>query len=373
MAIAGLVAVGGMVVGALVVRQAIDDPDEAGPPPLTVVDVEFLGAASIPAGFDVQGTTVGGLSGIGYEPGDDAYFAVSDDPRNPRVYRLEIAVDDGALANDDVTVTGVTRLDDEQGDALPAEALEGDGIAVVPIDPQSPAVQFVVCNEGNAASLIAPSLMAFDRGGTRRAEILAPRGYEPTVDGSTGMQAEGGCSSVTVTPGPDPILISGFERPLGQDLPAAREATPDIARILTHDLSGAIQAEFGYPLGPTTAPASTTMHRLVDLAALDAHGTFLALEISTAEGQPSTLRLYEATLGAVANAPSARTPAPVDKTLVLDFGEAGLPVGEFQGMAIGPQLDDGRQVMVVVSDNNLVPDVATQILAFAVRSEPRPG
>jgi hypothetical protein len=42
-------------------------------------------------------------------------------------------------------------------------------------------------------------------------------------------------------------------------------------------------------------------------------------------------------------------------------------------MAIGPQLDDGRQVMVVVSDNNLVPDVATQILAFAIRSEVRPG
>ena len=62
---------------------------------------------------------------------------------------------------------------------------------------------------------------------------------------------------------------------------------------------------------------------------------------------------------------------PVAKQRVVDFGELGSTLGiapdNLEGMAFGPQLPDGRQVLMVVSDNNFNPEQTTQLWALAIK------
>ncbi len=57
---------------------------------------------------------------------------------------------------------------------------------------------------------------------------------------------------------------------------------------------------------------------------------------------------------------------PVTKTLIYDFDVLGLTLDNLEGLAFGPTLPDGRQSVVVVSDNNFSPPAFTQFLAFSI-------
>lgn len=64
---------------------------------------------------------------------------------------------------------------------------------------------------------------------------------------------------------------------------------------------------------------------------------------------------------------------PVAKTLFLnlldaDFGLLKTIAEKIEGLAWGPDLPDGRQVLYVISDNDLDPTLDTQIYAFAIDS-----
>ena len=43
-----------------------------------------------------------------------------------------------------------------------------------------------------------------------------------------------------------------------------------------------------------------------------------------------------------------------------------------EGMTFGPTLTDGRQLLIIVSDNNFAADQVTQFLAVAVETVPAP-
>lgn len=62
---------------------------------------------------------------------------------------------------------------------------------------------------------------------------------------------------------------------------------------------------------------------------------------------------------------------PVSKTLFIDLLDADLNLAptiaeKIEGLAWGPDLEDGRHVLYVVSDNDLNPSLATQIYSFAI-------
>lgn len=62
-----------------------------------------------------------------------------------------------------------------------------------------------------------------------------------------------------------------------------------------------------------------------------------------------------------------------EKQLLLDFADLGLTLDNIEGMTFGPQLPDGRQSLVVVSDNNFSETQFTQVLTFAVDVNTIPG
>lgn len=62
---------------------------------------------------------------------------------------------------------------------------------------------------------------------------------------------------------------------------------------------------------------------------------------------------------------------PANKSLFIDlldpaFNLAPIIAEKIEGLAWGPDMLDGRHVLYVVSDNDLNPNLATQIYAFAI-------
>jgi hypothetical protein len=56
---------------------------------------------------------------------------------------------------------------------------------------------------------------------------------------------------------------------------------------------------------------------------------------------------------------------PVSKRLVFGFDDLGIPIDNLEGMTFGPDLPDGRQTLVIVSDNNFNPGQFTQFIVLA--------
>jgi 3-phytase/alkaline phosphatase D len=142
--------------------------------------------------------------------------------------------------------------------------------------------------------------------------------------------------------------------------------------------------EFGYftgaiPAAPDPIDAFSD-NGLVELAALDNEGTLLALERSFAVGVGNTIRLYEVLtqeatdLSSIDDLFDEDTGVPVDyspveKRLLVDFADLGLTPDNVEGMTLGPRLSDGRQALVLVSDNNFNPDQVTQFIVLALDLE----
>ena len=56
----------------------------------------------------------------------------------------------------------------------------------------------------------------------------------------------------------------------------------------------------------------------------------------------------------------------VAKRPLLDLGTLGLVLDNFEGMAFGPTLADGRRTLVLISNNNFNPLQSTQLLVLAL-------
>jgi 3-phytase len=114
---------------------------------------------------------------------------------------------------------------------------------------------------------------------------------------------------------------------------------------------------------------------------LDNNGNFLSLERSFSTGVGNTIKLYNVSLEGATDiqnidslsAIDISTIKPVQKTLLLDFSSLGVPLDNIEGLALGPDLADGRRSLVVVSYNNFAATQFTQVLAFGVQQVPEPS
>ena len=102
----------------------------------------------------------------------------------------------------------------------------------------------------------------------------------------------------------------------------------------------------------------------------------LAMERSFSVGAPgtgNTIKLYSVAFQGAKDVNGLDSLAgvlgslkPVRKTLLLDLRTLGIPLDNVEGMTIGPKLPDGRQSLVLVSDNNFAASQFTQFLLFAL-------
>ena len=339
-----------------------------------VRSIEFIGEGSIPAALDFEGTEVGGFSGLTYDPDNGVYYAISDDRSNinhARYYTLDINLNAGNAL--DVSVAEVTTLLDENEDVFEEESLDPEGIVLT-----SDGTVFI-SSEGNTEELVNPFVNEFALTGEQLNELEIPQKFLPTADNSSGIRNNLAFESLTIDP-QERFLYTGIENALFQDGSAAGIDQTSLARIIQYDLAtGQPQAEFVYETDNANAPAGTPdsvdrTNSLAELLALDNSGTFLALERYFDDNGLNQNKLY------LASAQNATDVSDLDsllgqdivvaeKELLVDFNDINTNfdgLDDFEGLALGPILPDGRQSLIVVSDNDFDSTQETQFFAFAL-------
>jgi 3-phytase/alkaline phosphatase D len=343
----------------------------------SVSGVEFIGEVTFPTGFTFEGTQVGGLSGIAYDRFNNVFYSISDDRSqfNPaRYYTLSIDLNDGRLDTGDVQFQNVTTITDENGQPFAPNSLDPEGIAF------SERGTLFISSEGERSTtrLIDPFINEFSLQGQQFNELPVPDKFNPAGIGENdpGIRNNLAFESLTISPN-QRFLFTATENALVQDGPTATLINGSPSRILQYDLqTGEVVGEFLYitdPVADAPNPAgSFNTNGLVELLALDNNGTFLSLERSFSTGVGNSVKLYETSiLGAtdisdLDSVNAANVDAVAQKRLLLDFGDLGITLDNLEGIALGPTLEDGRQSLIVVADNNFSSTQFTQILSFAL-------
>jgi hypothetical protein len=197
-----------------------------------------------------------------------------------------------------------------------------------------------------------------------------------------GRQSNRGMEGLAISPDGGK-LYGVMQSPLIQDggLDAAGKRVGLNARIVEIDTVTGDAREFLYPLDDKGNGISEI------LAVNDRE--FLVLERDGKVGAEAKIKkIYKIDIAAasdiraVKQLPVSGIPAgitPVGKSLFIDllnpaFGLAGASFPEkIEGLAFGPDLEDGRHLLLVVNDNDFTASQPTRIFAFAIDGFELPG
>jgi hypothetical protein len=350
------------------------------PASMSSTGLDYLGQVDFPTTYLFDDTMVGGLSAITYDPGRQLYYIISDDrsARNPaRFYTVRIALRDNRLIG--IEWLDTTSLLDRSGAPFPP--LSPDATPpVIPPDPEGIAFderrqQLYWSSEGerivkdpSRPLLLDPWVRVAGLDGSFRDQYELP----PVLSMSqqdTGPRTNNGLEGLTLTPS-GTYLFAGMEDPGFNDGNPPSADTGALTRVTRFDVStGTATAQYAYPLDPISAPNGDA-NGLSDLVALD-DDNFLVIERS--HGTHNVARIYRAsTAGAdnILSRPSlaGTPPTAMTKSLVADLST--MPqvqnLDNVEGITLGPKLSDGRQVVVLVTDDNFSDDQTTQFYAFAL-------
>ena len=370
--------------------------------------------------------TLGGLgSGVTYTGFNNVFLAVPDrgpfdgrtnDPYLDRFHFLHITVNTQAAFPNIKSVLLDTRfLKDERNRHLVGDAYAFDTTtprAARRFDPEGVAVSIL----GNffVSDEYGPYILEFGRAGHLLRRIPVPERFlldpiagHPSGDldsnaaslelypsfNVTGRQANRGMEGLTITPN-GRMLVGIMQNALLQDHgvdPVTIGRVGVNNRILTFDLLTGKTHEYVYVMDAVNQGRGVN-----EMLAINDH-EFLVLERDNrslvptppnAAQTPNLKRIYKIDLAkpgltdvsSVDSLPQgALDPSivPVTKTLFLDLLDPSYKVSatqtikdviaeKIEGMAWGPDLKDGRHLLYVFSDNDLTPELPTQIYAFAI-------
>jgi hypothetical protein len=324
------------------------------------------------------GLPFGGISGLAISP-DGSLLGISDAQRGGRIYRFAIEGLGGSLR---VTPSEVIPLESAAADAL------SDHEALVAL----PNGHYLVASEGTGREpRRPPSIEEYERYGTyvRRLPVRDRYVPEPTGPVTRGARGNAGFESLALTPDRH-RLFTATETALIQDGPTATFDAGTHARILeyeAHDGTFRPAREFAYyveRVENASFKPGVFINGLVELLALD-RTTLIALERGYVEDETKSgmsvnqIRIYRVSLAGASDISTLESlkdhpeVVPASKTLLLDLatvqglsGELAPSLDNFEGMALGPHLPDGRASLILVSDDNFRETQRTWFLVFAI-------
>jgi hypothetical protein len=344
--------------------------------------LRFIGEQRIAHQQPFQGTLVGGLSGIDYDARHGTLIMASDDRAEhgpARFYSARLDLD--ATAFRSVTLDAVHAFLQADGSAYPSPASvrkPGDDvpdIEAIRVDPVDGSIWYA--SEGNGPYGMAPFVRQAHPSGAWRASLPMPARFSLAASQATGPRSN--LSFEGMAFGADGrSLWLAMEAPLLQDGPLADTTHGALTRFTQFDRAGQVLAQYAYELDPVqalAAPGRFSDNGVADILTVDAH-TMLVLERSGVQDGAGVFRFYiRLYLADLAGAEDIRGRAalagadvrPMRKRLLLNFNASGLErVDNLEGMAWGPQLNNGRRSLVLVSDDNFSASQVTQLLAFEV-------
>ncbi len=229
-----------------------------------------------------------------------------------------------------------------------------------------------IVSEGRRTAERPAQLLRFDRrSGHLRQAFELPEEWRAAV--GRGLGANQGPESLTLLPGFDGLLLAA-ERPLLQDPPGQVRllAFGPLAKALGHLQPGGSAAPAFRPLGAFDLPLEGPAWGLTDLLAWPGG--------PGGRGGPAGLlgliRGYEAPERWWAQLVLLPLPdpasAPGRPMRQWDLLAAGLTPDNWEGLAAGPPLSDGRPTLLLVSDDNFNPLQSSLVARIAPRCPTSP-
>lgn len=220
----------------------------------------------------------------------------------------------------------------------------------------------------------APTVERFDTSGKRTAGVSFPAHFAKQAPGNKGLE------SLTISPS-GRYLFTANESALTLDGTAATKTRGSTVRILRRELANDNDIEVAYRTEPLGAGTGGDMG-VAELAAVD-DDVLLVLERGYQSDYGNTVRIFEVDVRAgqhVETITSLTDATPVlTKTLLVDVSSlpsAGVThpsvqpnpiLDNYEALAIGPTLPDGRRLLFVTSDDNASATQVARVLVLAVR------
>ncbi|NQX41422.1 Uncharacterized conserved protein [Pedobacter steynii] len=317
----------------------------------TTSHFNYLGSCELPYGLQYRQTTVGGLSGIDYDPVHQVYYLISDDRSaiNPaRFYTAKIKLTANGI--DTVMLTGTQKLPVQRKGVPDPEAIRYSPVSG----------RLVWSSEGDrniksgSATLIDPSIQLISRKGKIIQNFILPESLKMSTMES-GPQNNEVLEGLTFS-GDGKILYASMEGPLYED------KLPAFQRVYQFDVaSGVNTAQYFYK--------SEKGYGITDILNVNDR-QFLFTERSwSKETKRLTVMVYLADFQGATDLMQytdrgGSEAIPIRKKLLLDFSKLSFPVDNIEGATLGPQLPNGHPTLLFVSDNNFNPEQITQFLLF---------
>ena len=317
---------------------------------------ELMAQAPLPReGLD--GQPIGGFSAAVAEPQLGAaagpiLWLLSD---APRPYLLPVRGVE-TMGSAPLRIGRRVPLTTTAGDPFP-DPLDGEGMVLRGDD-------LWIVSEGRRTVEQPARLLRFDRrSGRLRQALDLPEDWR-TAPGR-GLGANQGPESLTLLPPGFGSLLVAAERPLLQDRPGQ-------VRLLAFGPLGTALAPTGQPafrpLGSFDLPLEGPAWGLTDLLAWPAPGGPVGL-LGLIRGYEAPARWWARLVLLPLPDPASAPGRPVRQ---WDLIAAGLTPDNWEGLAVGPPLSDGRPTLLVVSDDNFNPLQASLVARIAPLCASRP-
>ena len=345
--------------------------------------LKYIGQYEVPLNMQFKGTTVGGLSGIDYDPKTDQYYLICDDRSdiNPaRFYTASIKIVSSGITN--VQFLNVTTLLRKDGSPFPPSKKDKAHSAdpeALRYDPKTN--EMIWTSEGERivkgdTALQDPSITMMHTNGRYIDTFPLPaQMHMNTFD--IGLRKNSTFEGLAFADNFKTMYIS-VEEPLFQDGPHASLQPADVfTRIIKYDMaSHRPGAQYAYPLEPVAHPAKPEgefmINGIPDIMSVGKN-KLLVIERSFSTGiQACTIRVYLTDLSRASDISGLvslieqRFKQPVEKKLLLNMDDLGIYIDNIEGVTFGPTLPNGHRTMIFVSDNNFDKKQKTQFLLFEV-------
>lgn len=345
---------------------------ESNPRTFLPLELDFLDEYRLPK-TEFQGTPVGGLSELDYDPKTATYYAISDDRSQfapARFYTFKLKLDETGVIPQiqDLNLESVITLSNYSGEPFAPGSIDPEALAL------SPRNTLLITSEGDSRLGIDPFVKEFNLGGQEISDLRIPQRFLLGNNGR-GVRNNLGFEALTISaPSQAPAdpfrVFVAPESSLAQDFrPGNRNEPIRFLHYVVNPVGDPVLiGEHLYPLEST--PPGVFLNGLVALIALPQEGYFLSLE-RTYSLLGGGAKLFQVTIGNATDtaridslAGNPETVTPMRKQLLLDLGNLGIGLDNLEGMTLGPKFADGSQSLLLISDDNFSDRQVNQLLLF---------